>query len=61
MTILYFWGGKDFGDVFRLNVIMIMYLSKSYKVTCNVQRWENGRFGEVSVEMFFNYLVVYYV
>ena len=29
-------------------------LSKSCKVTCSVQRWENGRFGEVSVVTFFN-------
>ena len=56
-----FWGGKDFGDVSRQNVIMVMYLSKSNKVTCSVQRWENGRFGGVSVVTFFNYLVVYYV
>ena len=27
----------------------------------SVQRWENGRFGGVSVVTFFNYLVVYYV
>ena len=40
---------------------MIMYLSKSCKVTCSVQRWENGRYGEVSVVTFFNDLVVYYI
>ena len=61
MTILYFGGGKDFGDVSCQNVIMIMHLSNSCKVTCSVQRWENGRFGDVSVVTFFNYLVVYYV
>ena len=56
-----FWCGKDFGDVSRQNVFMIMYLSKSCKVTSSVQRWQNGRFGEVSVVTFFNYLVIYYV
>ena len=29
---LLFPGGKDFGDVFRQNVIMILYLSKLHAV-----------------------------
>ena len=41
--------GKDFGDVSRQNVIIIMYFLKSHVVVV----WENGRFCEVSVVTFF--------
>ena len=40
--------GKDFGDVSRQNVIMIVYLS----VTCSGKVWGNGRSHEVSVVTF---------
>ena len=40
--------GKDFGDVSRQNVIMIVYLSKSHVVIV----WGNGRYYEVSVVTF---------
>ena len=34
-----FPGGKDFGDVSRQNVIMILYLSKLHAVVHSVGKW----------------------
>ena len=54
--------GKDFGDVSRQNVIMIVHVL--IKVTCTGKVWGNGRFCEVSVYAFCIYdsfLFVYYI